>query len=232
MRLARGFGDAARDGHAGRRRRSPFCLRLRRGGVALAAAPLRAAAPLVAAALLLGAALPAVAAACPRTSLADVEDEVLCPVCGTPLALATDAAQAKRQRAFIEERIDRCESKAQVKAALAAEFGPEVLGAPSDEGANRAAYLVPAVGIALAGAGIAAAAVRWRRARGRAAWIEGSESAAAGPPEGRGTDAAGPRGTEAPEDRDTAPQEGLPAADAPDAAGAARLEADLRRYDL
>ena len=230
MRLGRGFGDAARDGHAGRRRRSPFRLRLRRGGVALAAVPLRATAPLVAAALLLGAALPAVAAACPRTSLADVEDEVLCPVCGTPLALATDAAQAKRQRAFIEERIDRCESKAQVKAALAAEFGPEVLGAPSDEGANLAAYLVPALAIGVAGGGIAVAALRWRRARGRPGEADDTggleeDAAVSGRTEGlEDTTAAGVEGV------DDAATAGT--ADLEDAPGAARLEADLRRYDL
>ena len=36
-------------------------------------------------------ALPAAAAAqdCPKTSLGDIEDEVMCPVCGTPLGLAS-----------------------------------------------------------------------------------------------------------------------------------------------
>ena len=33
-----------------------------------------------------------------RTTLGDVEDEVMCPVCGTPLALATEAPQAIQQR--------------------------------------------------------------------------------------------------------------------------------------
>ena len=38
---------------------------------------------------------------CPKTTLGDVEDEVMCPVCGTPLGLATEAPQAERERALI-----------------------------------------------------------------------------------------------------------------------------------
>ena len=58
-------------------------------------------------ALLGGLALPgaALAADCPRTTLGDVEDEVMCPICGTPLGLATDAPQADRERAYIERLI-------------------------------------------------------------------------------------------------------------------------------
>ncbi len=45
----------------------------------------------------------ALAADCPRTTLGDIEDEVMCPICGTPLGLAQEAPQAQQQRAFIEE---------------------------------------------------------------------------------------------------------------------------------
>jgi hypothetical protein len=63
-----------------------------------------------------------------------VENEVMCPVCGTPLNLAEEAPQAERERAFIEREIDRCRSKAQIKRALVAEFGESVLALPGDEG--------------------------------------------------------------------------------------------------
>ena len=46
------------------------------------------------------------AVGCPETSLGDLEDEVMCPVCGTSLGLATEAPQAQRERAFIQ-RPDR-----------------------------------------------------------------------------------------------------------------------------
>ena len=115
------------------------------------------------------AALPTAAAAqsCPKTSVADVEDEVMCPVCGTPLALASEAPQAERERAFIQRLVDDCRSKDEVKQALVAEFGDRVLALPGDQGDDSLGdvlvYVIPAVGIALAAAGIAFAVVRWRR---------------------------------------------------------------------
>jgi cytochrome c-type biogenesis protein CcmH len=118
------------------------------------------------AALLALAALPAAALArCPKTTLGDVEDEVMCPVCGTPLELATEAPEAQRERALIQRLIDRCQSKAQIKRALAAEFGDAVLATPKGKGFDLTAYLVPAAAVALAAAAIAAAALRWRRRR-------------------------------------------------------------------
>jgi cytochrome c-type biogenesis protein CcmH len=114
-------------------------------------------------------ALPAVAAAqdCPRTSLGDIEDEVMCPVCGTPLGLASEAPQAERERAFIQRLVDDCKSKDEVKQALVAEFGDRVLALPGDQGDDSLGdvlvYVIPAVGILLAAAGIAFAVVRWRR---------------------------------------------------------------------
>ena len=113
----------------------------------------------------LAAAAPAAWAACPKTSLADIEDEVMCPVCGTPLSVAIEAPQASRQRAFIVERIERCESKAEIKAALAAEFGPKVLATPGERGFDLAAYVVPALVLLGAAATMAVAGLRWRRRR-------------------------------------------------------------------
>jgi cytochrome c-type biogenesis protein CcmH/NrfF len=94
----------------------------------------------------------------------DVEDEVMCPVCGTPLNLATDAPQARRERAFIQSLVEQCRSKGQIKSALSAEFGDRVLAVPDDKGFGLTAYVVPALGLLLAIAGITLAAMRWRRA--------------------------------------------------------------------
>ncbi|MEA2404291.1 MAG: cytochrome c-type biosis protein CcmH [Thermoleophilaceae bacterium] len=105
----------------------------------------------------------AMAAACPRTTVGDVEDEVMCPVCGTPLNLATDSPQARRERVFIQGLVDRCKSKGEIKTALAAEFGDRVLALPDDSGFGLTAYLVPALGLLLGIAGITLAAMRWRR---------------------------------------------------------------------
>jgi len=111
----------------------------------------------------------AVAKDCPQTTLGDIEDEVMCPVCGTPLGLASESPQAQRERAYIERLIARCRSKDQVKQALVAEFGDRVLALPGDEGDDSLGdvlvYVVPAVGLVLAAAGIAFAVLRWRRQR-------------------------------------------------------------------
>jgi len=116
----------------------------------------------------LAAAVPAaaLAATCPRTSVADIEDEVMCPVCKTPLALAEEAPQADRERVFILEQVERCRSKQAIKVALAAEFGDEVLALPETEGFDLAAYLVPAIALALALVACVVAVTRWRGERG------------------------------------------------------------------
>jgi cytochrome c-type biogenesis protein CcmH len=123
---------------------------------------LRAAAIALAALLLAPA---AALAQCPQTTLGEIESEVMCPVCGTPLALATEAPQAQEQREFIVERIERCESEDEIKAALVAEFGEGVLATPGDEGFDLAAYILPALAVLAGAAGIALATVRWRRSR-------------------------------------------------------------------
>jgi cytochrome c-type biogenesis protein CcmH len=126
----------------------------------------RCAAALTAALLLLAPATSAVAATCPRTSLPDVEDEVMCLVCGVPLALA-DAPQAQRERVFITGMVRQCRSKDEIESALVAQYGPRVLALPKASGFRLAAYVVPALAAAFAVAGLGLAAAR-RRRRGRA----------------------------------------------------------------
>jgi len=109
-------------------------------------------------------ALAPAAMACPETSLGDLEDEVMCPVCGTSLGLATEAPQAQRERAFIVRLIAECKTKDEIKTALVAEFGDEVLASPdADDGFEIAAYLIPAAILLGAGAAIAVGVSRWRR---------------------------------------------------------------------
>ena len=116
--------------------------------------------------LALLAAAPALAvAATPRTTLPDVEDEVMCTQCGTALNIS-ESAVADRQREFIQRRIDEGRTKAEIKAELEAEYGPRVLAVPSRGGFDSAAYIVPAVLGLLGLLGVVLAARRWRRGRG------------------------------------------------------------------
>jgi cytochrome c-type biogenesis protein CcmH/NrfF len=110
------------------------------------------------------------AAAEPQTTLPDVEDEVMCVECRTALNVS-NAPVADQERAFIRARIAEGMTKAQIKAALVEEYGPDVLAEPPSEGFDVAAWLVPAGLVALAALGIALLARRWRR----------TESAPAGP---------------------------------------------------
>lgn len=113
--------------------------------------------------LVLTLAAPAAATAAPRASLPDIEDEVMCPICGVPLNLATDAPQANRERAFIRSLIDQGESKEEIKRRLAQEFGPNVLALPERKGFSLTAYLVPVAGLLAALIGLAVLLPRWRR---------------------------------------------------------------------
>ena len=102
------------------------------------------------------------AAACPRTSLASIEDTVMCQVCGVPLGLATESPEAARERTFISSLIARCETPTQIRAALVAQYGPSVLALPPQHGFDLAAYLVPVLGAVCAGALLTMIALAWR----------------------------------------------------------------------
>ena len=106
----------------------------------------------------------AAAAAAPRAELSDIEDEVMCVVCGTPLALS-EAPSADRERAFIQRRIDEGMTKAEIKRALVGEYGEDVLAMPTGRGFSLGAYLVP---IAVVLGALAALVVTSRRRRGAA----------------------------------------------------------------
>ena len=99
----------------------------------------------------------------PQASLPDIEDEVMCPVCGTLLELASEAPQAQRERAFIRDLIVQGYTKDEIKDALVAEYGEEVLATPDNEGFDLAAWIVPALALLGGGVAIAVGLRRWRR---------------------------------------------------------------------
>ena len=123
---------------------------------------IRLAATLAAALLAVGSA----AASEERPTLAELENEVICPTCHTTLALSTSPIAA-RMRAFIRGRISAGDTKSDIKAKLVAEFGEGVLAAPPARGFNLLAWALPIGGalVALLAVGLLA----WRWARGRPA---------------------------------------------------------------
>ncbi len=134
-------------------------------------------------ALLCASAMLPAGAAAQQATLVDLEDEVMCPICGTLLELS-NAPQAERQRALIKRLIAAGETKAEIKDALVAQYGSEVLALPEGSGFNLSAYLVPAIGFVIAAVALAIGVARWRRAGERRS----------GPPPSAGD---GPKGEEA-----------------------------------
>ncbi len=117
--------------------------------------------------------LAAPAAAADPPTLADLEDEVICPTCQTTLELSNSPI-ATQMRTFIRERIAAGDSKEEIKAQLVDEFGQGVLAAPPKSGFNLLAWLLPLAGLAAAIVAVTLLARRYVRAR--------PEPAAAGPP--------------------------------------------------
>lgn len=102
------------------------------------------------------------AAAEPQTSLSEISAEVMCPVCGTLLELA-ESPQAQREKVFVQRLVDAGRTKAEIKDALIAEYGDEVLALPQGSGFSLSAYLVPIIGFVLAVIALCFGVAKWRR---------------------------------------------------------------------
>jgi len=101
-------------------------------------------------------------AAAPKTSLPEIEDEVMCPICKTLLSLSASPA-AQRERAFIRKLIARGMTKDEIKQALVAEYGGQVLAEPDQPGITLWAYAVPIALIVVAALGLIWSLLRRRR---------------------------------------------------------------------
>jgi len=99
-----------------------------------------------------------------RPSAAQLESELVCPVCETTLD-QSDSPIAERMKAFIRARIAAGDSEKQIEDKLVAQFGPGVLATPSKSGFGLLAWLVPLLA-GLVGAVAVALLVRtWARRR-------------------------------------------------------------------
>jgi cytochrome c-type biogenesis protein CcmH len=98
-----------------------------------------------------------------KASLADLEGEVMCPVCNTTLDQSSSPA-AQQIKDFISSRIAAGDTKQQIKDELVADYGPQILAAPPAKGFNLLAWLLPIVGL-LAGA-LLLGLLAWRWTRG------------------------------------------------------------------
>jgi cytochrome c-type biogenesis protein CcmH/NrfF len=116
----------------------------------------------VAAALVLAA--PAAACAHPRTSLAYLEGQVMCPTCHTTLDMS-DSAAAVQIKSFISKRIAQCATAQQIKSELVANYGQGILAAPSHRGFDLLAWWLPVAGVLGGGLVLGIGVWRWSRRR-------------------------------------------------------------------
>jgi cytochrome c-type biogenesis protein CcmH len=97
-------------------------------------------------------------------TLNELENEVMCPVCGTTLAQSnSDAAKAIERE--IRDQIAAGRTKGQIKDFLVQQYGESILAAPPKHGFDLLAWVLPLVGILAAASVLGVAAWRWTRWR-------------------------------------------------------------------
>jgi cytochrome c-type biogenesis protein CcmH len=114
------------------------------------------------AALVIG--VPAALASEQHPTLHELEGQLMCPTCGTPLDMS-EAPAANRIRAFITARIRAGDTRSEIMDKLVAQFGPEIRAAPPASGFGLLAWLLPLV--ALVGGGVVIGFYAWRWSHSR-----------------------------------------------------------------
>ena len=104
---------------------------------------------------------------------AQLEGEVMCPVCGTTLDQSESPAAQQIKRA-IRQRIQAGQSDCRIEDALVANYGPAILAAPRKSGFGLLAWWVPLGGILVAAVAVGLAAWRWSRGRDQEATLDPS----------------------------------------------------------
>lgn len=95
---------------------------------------------------------------------ADLEAELVCPVCETTLD-QSNAPVAERMKVFIRERIEAGDSEQEIKDALVAEFGTGVLATPGKSGFGLLAWVIPLAALAVGALALGLLVRSWSRRR-------------------------------------------------------------------
>jgi cytochrome c-type biogenesis protein CcmH len=95
---------------------------------------------------------------------AELEGEVMCPVCGTTLD-QSNAPAAQQIKRVISRRIAAGDTKTEIKDRLVANYGEAILAAPPQHGFGLLAWWLPIGGIVAAAVLVGLGAWRWSRAR-------------------------------------------------------------------
>jgi cytochrome c-type biogenesis protein CcmH/NrfF len=124
-------------------------------------------------ALLVLAAPAAAPAAAPRTTLNEVEGQLMCDTCNVPLNVA-ESARADQEREEIRALIARGLTKQQILDTFVREYGPNVLAVPKGGGASITVWAIPAAAVLAVVGGLLLLLPRWRRRRPAAVPADGA----------------------------------------------------------
>ena len=102
-------------------------------------------------------------------TLAELEGQLMCPICEGETLAQSDSPPAQRIKAEIQQRIAAGDTRSQIKRRLVSEWGTRILAAPPRHGFDLLAWLLPIVGVLGGAAVIGVLAWRWSRQREPAA---------------------------------------------------------------
>jgi cytochrome c-type biogenesis protein CcmH len=109
-------------------------------------------------------ALAAPAAASERhPTLAELEDQLMCPVCQGETLAQSDSVPAQRIKAHLQQRIGQGWSQSRIINEEVDIWGTRILAAPRKHGFDLLAWVLPLVGIFAAAGVLAFLAWRWTR---------------------------------------------------------------------
>lgn len=103
----------------------------------------------------------------PRTTeerARDIAATIKCPTCRSQSVAGSDSAAARAIRAEITRRVGDGESADEIRSAIAATYGDDVLLTPSRSGVEGVVWVLPVVALVLGLAALSAVFARWRRA--------------------------------------------------------------------
>lgn len=103
-----------------------------------------------------------------RPTPAELESELVCPVCDSTLDTST-APIALRMKARIRERIAAGATKSEIKAEFVEQFGTQVLATPPRSGFDLLAWVLPVAGGVIALLVVGGVVWRWSRPEPRPA---------------------------------------------------------------